>query len=115
MKTSFFRWSAFTLAAAAWTLLSAGCIMPDGGYGNGYDDGGVIGAGYYDTYGVDYGGWGPGYHVAPFRGGGHRPDGGERRGAGGNPGGHAYRSAPASRSMPSLPHGNPGGGSRGHR
>ena len=35
-----------------------------------------IGAGYYEPSGVDYGGWGPGYHVAPFRGGDHRPTGG---------------------------------------
>lgn len=111
MKISLLRWSAFTLVAVAWTFLSAGCIMSDGGYGYGYDDG-VIGAGYYEPYGVDYGGWGPGYHVAPFRDAGHRPDGGEHRSSGG--GSHAYRSAPASRSMPSLPHTNPGG-SRTHR
>jgi hypothetical protein len=46
---------------------------------------------YYEPYGAVYGGWGPGYHVAPFRGGAHR-------GAGGG-GTHAYRSAPASHSM----------------
>ena len=113
MKTSYVRWSAFTLAAVTWSLLSAGCIMSDGGYG--YDDGGAIGVGYYESYGVDYGGWGPGYNVAPYRGGPHREGGERRRGdPGGGRGGHAYRSAPASRSMPSLPHAGPGG-SRSHR
>ena len=113
MKTSYLRWPAFTLAAVTWTFLSAGCIMPAGEYG--YDDGGPVGVGYYESYGVDYGGWGPGYHVAPYRGG-HR-DGGEHRpgGGGGRPGGgHSFRAAPASRAMPSLPHGSPGGG-RSHR
>ena len=106
MKTSFMRLSAFTVAAVTWTFLSAGCIMSDGGYG--YDGGGVVGVGYYEPFGVDYGGWGPGYHVAPYRDG--RREGGERRPGGG---GHAYRSAPASRSMPSLPHAG-SGGSRSH-
>jgi hypothetical protein len=114
MKTSLLRWSAFTLAAGAWTLLSAGCIMSDGGYG--YDDGGYAGPGYYDSFGVDYGGWGPGYHVAPFRGGDHHRDGGGRDGGGRDGGGHtggpSYHPAPASRPTPSLPHG--GGGHGGH-
>jgi hypothetical protein len=45
--------------------------------------------------------------VAPFRGGGHRS-------AGGGAHAHAFRSAPASRSMPSLPsHGGGGGGHGG--
>ena len=106
MKTFFLRWSAFTVAAVAWTFLSAGCIMSDGGYG--YDGGGAVGVGYYEPFGMDYGGWGPGYQVAPYRGG--RREGGERRSGGG---GHAYRSAPASRSMPSLPHAG-SGGTRSH-
>ena len=113
MKASLLRRSAFLLSAVTWTFLSAGCIMSDGGY----DNGGAVGVDYYESYGVDYGGWGPGYQVAPYRGGGHRPEGGEHRpsGADGHQGGHAYRPAPASRSLPSLPHGNPGGGSRQHR
>ena len=86
-------------------VLSAGCVLPVGG-GYGYDDGGGIGAGYYEPYGVDYGGWGPGFQVAPFRGGGHRSNGG-----GGHASAPAYRSAPGSRSMPSLP--SHGGGGRG--
>ena len=99
------RWVVFTLIVGTLAVLSAGCILPDGGYG--YDDGGGVGAAYYEPYGVDYGGWGPGYEVAPFRGGGHRPSGG-----GGHAAAHAYRSAPASRSVPSIPSHSGGGGRR---
>ena len=120
MTTLFLRRAAFTLAAVTWAFLASGCILSDGGPGYGYDGGGAVGVGYYEDYGVDYGGWGPGYQVAPFRGddhrhdgGEHRPDGGHRPEGGGRPGGHSYHPAPASRSMPSLPsRGNPGG-SRG--
>jgi len=60
--------------------------------------------GYYEPEGYVVGGWGPGYHVGPWRGGGH-PD------YHGSPGGRApaYRPAPAGRSAPSIP-----GRSRGH-
>jgi hypothetical protein len=48
--------------------------------------------------------------VAPFRGGGERR---EDRGGGGR--GHAFRPAPASHSVPSIPsRGRSGGGSRRH-
>jgi hypothetical protein len=50
--------------------------------------------GYYDPYGNDYGGWRPGYYVAP-------PRGGERREERSAP--HAYRPAPSSRQAPSIP------------
>ncbi len=83
-------------------LLASACAGP----GYGYDEGVGIGAGYYEPYGYDYGGWGPGYAVGPYRGG-HGPD----RGGGGRPG-HAYRSAPASRSAPSIPSGGRSGGGR---
>jgi hypothetical protein len=62
---------------------------------------------YYEPSGIDYGGWGHGYQVAPFRGGDHRPTGG-----GGHASAHAYRSAPASHSMPSMPSRARSGGSR---
>jgi len=90
------------LAFVVWTLtvLLPGCFFTGGGYG--YDDGG----GYYEPYGGDYGGWGSGYHVAPFRGGDHRSTSG---------GGHAYKSAPASHSTPSIPsQSRSGGGVGGH-
>ena len=60
------------------------CLVPDGGY---------VG-GSYVTSGYDYGGWGPGYHVAP-------PRHGERRDN--PPASHGYRPAPASRRSPSIP------------
>ena len=59
--------------------------------------------GYYDPCCYEYGGWGPGYHVGPWRGGGRPYD---RAGTGRRP---AYRPAPAGRSAPSIP-----GRSRGH-
>jgi hypothetical protein len=65
-----------------------------------------FGVDYYEPLGYDYGGWGPGYAVGPFRGGGERVG---RRG--GPPSGHPFRSAGPGRSMPSIPTGpRPGGG-----
>jgi hypothetical protein len=88
-------WLAVALAAALLTVLQ-GCVVGGGGY---YDDGAEVsyGADFYEPYGYDYGGWGPGYRVGPFRGGDHRPDRGGGRGA------PAYRPAAPSRSMPSIP------------
>ncbi len=97
------RWLVLAFMLCMLTVLLFGCFIPGGGYG--YDDGGGIGGAYYEPFGFDYGGWGPGYHVAPYRGGDHRPVSG---------GGHtarAYRSAPASRSMPSIPSHSSSGGS----
>lgn len=74
----------------------AGCVA-----GGGYDGGVSVGygVGFYEPYGYDYGGWGPGYRVGPPRRGFDRP---------GRPDLHAaphpsYRPAPPSRPMPSLP------------
>jgi len=75
------------------TFLLSGCIAT-GGY---YDDGG-IGAVYYEPPDVVYGGWGPGYHVAPYRGDHHRSPS-----EGGHAAERAYRSAPPSHSVPSIP------------
>jgi hypothetical protein len=100
------RWSAFAFVVVMMTGLLSGCIVPNGGYG--YDNEVGVGAAYYEPYGVEYGGWGPGYHVAPFRGGDHRPTGGGSHGST-----HAYKSAPASRAMPSLPSHGGGRGSGG--
>jgi len=97
------RWSAFAFVIGLCTVLSSGCVVGDGyGYGGGVD----VGVDYYDPVGIDFGGWGPGYRVGPSRGS-DRPAG---RG-----GQHAYRAAPASRAMPSIPsHSAPSrsGGSR---
>ena len=99
------RW--LLLAFVVWTLtvLLSGCVLTGGGYG--YDDGGGIGAAYYEPHGADYGGWGPGYQVAPFRDGDHHPTSG-----GGHAPAQAYRSAPASHSMPSIPSKSRSDGSR---
>jgi hypothetical protein len=94
MNYSAWRWSAVTLAVGLFASLSSGCIATGGGYG--YDGNVGVGVGYYEPAGVEYGGWGPGYRVAPFRGGDHRAGPGNGRT-------HAYRSAPASRSAPSIP------------
>jgi hypothetical protein len=79
------------------------------GYGPGYEGGANIGFGvdYYEPFGFDYGGWGPDYRSGPPRGGQRTfRDGG--RGAT-----HAYRPAPSSRAMPSIPSGPRGGGRGG--
>jgi hypothetical protein len=52
--------------------------------------------GYYEPYGYDYGGWGPGYAVGPYRGG----HGDFHRDRGHAP---AFHPAPRGHSMPSLP------------
>lgn len=65
--------------------------------------------GVYEPAGSDYGGWGPGYYVAPPRRGErhdeHRGErGGERRSEPAKqPSPHAYRPAPPSRPAPSIP------------
>jgi len=86
------RWMAAAFGALVLTVLCA-CevtgVGVDGSVGVGYA------AGYYEPYGYEYGGWGPGYHVGPGRGGDHRPDPPRQS--------HTYRSAPASRPTPSIP------------
>jgi hypothetical protein len=82
------------LAGALALAAFAGCAVDgvgvDGSVGVGY-----VG-GYYEPYGYDYGGWGPGYAVGPYRGG----HGGYDRDRGHAP---AFRAAPRGRSMPSIP------------
>jgi hypothetical protein len=104
------RFSAIAFVIGLFSILSSGCAVTEGGYG--YDDGMSIGIGldYYEPYGVDYGGWGSGYRVGPIRGGDHRPD----RGGSRSPP-HAYKSAPASHSMPSIPSRSRAGDARSHR
>ncbi len=83
------------IACALGFATLSGCAVEgvgvDGGVGVGY-----VG-GYYEPYGYDYGGWGPGYAVGPYRGGGH---GGYYRDRGHAP---AFRGAPQGHSMPSIP------------
>jgi hypothetical protein len=52
--------------------------------------------GYYEPYGYDYGGWGPGYAVGPYRDG----HGGYSRDRGHAP---AFHPAPQGHAMPSIP------------
>jgi len=99
------RRTAIALVISGCAALPSACVAPGGGYG--YDNGVDVGVGYYEPYGVDYGGWGSGYEVGPYRDGGHRDDG---RGRGGSAP-HGYRSAPASRPMPSIPSRSRSGGS----
>jgi len=80
--------------AGALTLATTSCAVDgagvDGSVGVGY-----VG-GYYEPYGYDYGGWGPGYAVGPYR----DRHGGFARGRGHAP---AFHPAPPGRSMPSIP------------
>jgi hypothetical protein len=81
------------LAGAIALVLLSSCAVDgvSGSVGVGY-----VG-GYYEPYGYDYGGWGPGYAVGPYRGG----HGGYYRDRGGHA--PAFHSAPHGHSMPSLP------------
>jgi hypothetical protein len=99
MNTLLVRWSAVALVLGLFAALSSGCVVPGDGYGYGYDNGPNIdiGVGYYEPYGDYYGGWGSGYRVGPTRGDNYRPDYGGRA----TP--HAYRAAPISRPVPSIP------------
>ncbi len=89
-----------------------GTVGYGGGYGSayepGYYDNGGIGyvGGYYQPYGYDWGGWGPGYHVGP-------PRGGERSvgQAGGYDRGSARHGSPG-RTIPGIAHGSRDGGGR---
>jgi hypothetical protein len=106
VNISLLRWLGLVLAILTLTLLLSGCVATVGEYG--YYDGGD----YYEPSGVYYGGWGPDYYVAPFRGGDHRHEG-ERHTT--REGGHTapvYRSAPATHSIPSIPSRSRPGGSR---
>jgi hypothetical protein len=100
------RRTAIALFIGGCAALPLACVAPGGGYA--YDNGVDVGVDYYEPYGADYGGWDSGYQVGPYRDGGHW--GGERGRGGSAP--HGYRSAPASRPMPSIPSGSRSGGSR---
>ena len=103
MKIILLRWLTLVFVVLTLMVLLSGCVVTGGGYG--YSDGGGIGAAYYESSGVEYGGWGPGYQVAPFRDGDHRLRSGDRRQTSGDgrASAPAYRPAPASRAMPSIP------------
>jgi hypothetical protein len=85
------RWAIGFAGALSLAMLSS-CAVDgvSGEVGVGY-----VG-GYYEPYGYDYGGWGPGYAVGPYRGG----HGGYYRDRGHAP---AFHPAPQGHRMPSLP------------
>jgi hypothetical protein len=114
------RWTPAAALAGFLMVAPTGCAVDGAGYG--YDGGYAYGADYYGPVGDDYGAWGDGYYVGPYRGGGYYrggDHGGDHGGwGGGHPGGHAFRGAPASRGIPSIPSGGHGGSGRaggGHR
>lgn len=92
MTISARRWLLAALTGAALALLGA-CVAGGGGYyGGGVDV--SYSADYYEPWGYDYGGWGPGYWVGPPRNGWgwhHHSDGRPP----------AYH--PVQRSAPSIP------------
>lgn len=98
------RLPATVIIAGLFSLLTASCVVPGGGFGYGPSTG--FGLGYYEPTGVNYGGWGGGYYVGPVHGG---PVYGYHGGGGAQP--HAFRAAPASRPVPSIPSHARGGGS----
>jgi hypothetical protein len=102
MNTLLTRSLMSALTLGLFVALAIGCVVRDGGYG-GLDV--VGGPDYYEPYGADYGGWGPGYQVGPVRGDDHRHGTSEGRASSA----HTFRVPSGSRSAPSIP-----GGSRGH-
>jgi len=84
------RWPAIACVIGLCAVVASGCaVVPDGDYGW---------PGYYEPVGGALGGWGPGYLVGPVGGGGYLGGGG---GFGG--GQHAFRGAPTTGSVPSIP------------
>jgi len=105
VNISFLRWLASAFVVCTLTILLHGCVT-GGGY---YTD---EGATYYEHYGAAYGNWGPEYHVAPYRDRDHDHDRGYHpRGGDRLPSERAFRSAPASRPVPSIPSQPRSGGS----
>lgn len=107
MKTILRRWPLLLLAVLALALVSftplAGCVASAGAYVGDYD-----GEYYYDAPGyVIYDDWGPTYRVGPPREDhdhhGNRDDHHDGHVPEGHPGHPAYRPAPTSRAVPSIP------------
>jgi hypothetical protein len=90
----------FSVAGALGLLLLTalhGCVVGGGGYYQGGDAEVTYGADFYEPFGYEYGGWGPGYFVGPPR------DAEHHHGHGHFGGSSPYRPAEPSRSMPSIP------------
>lgn len=96
MNSWLLRGATTALVIGLVAVLSSGCVLPAGEYGYGSEVG--YGLDYYEPYGLEFGGWGPDYEVAPYREGEHHPAPHAEQ-----PAAHAYHAAPPSRSMPSIP------------
>lgn len=101
MNILLLRWLLLLFAILTLTVLLPGCVTTVGDYG--YYDEGYSGETYYEPSVVEYGGWGPNYYVAPFRGGDHHHEGERHIDRGSGHAARAYKSAPASHSVPSIP------------
>jgi hypothetical protein len=99
MKITFRRWSTGALAAGLLAFL-AGCVATVGGYDSME---GSYGVGYYEPYGHVYGAWPSSYHVAPPRRDRDRDAQIRSPREGSRSPRPAYRPAPPSRGLPSLP------------
>lgn len=110
MNILLLRWSGLVFVVLTLTVLLSGCILTEGGYD--YYDGGDVGVTYYEPSVIEYGGWGPSYYVVPFRGDEHRHEVEHHTTSKGGHAERAYKSAPASHSMPSIPSRSRSGGSR---
>ena len=104
MRAALARRSGAAFVIAMLAVVVSGCVVPGGYVGGGY------GIGYYQPAGIAYGGWAQGYQAAPFRAGNYHPPAPPR----GHAPPHAYKSAPPSRNVPSIPSGSPPAG-HGHR
>jgi hypothetical protein len=96
VKRALLGWLSTASAIGLVTALTSSCAVGVAGYGDGYDNPVDIGVDYYMPFGVEYGGWGPGYRVGPYRDGDRQLD----------RGGHApraYRPAAPAHSVPSIP------------
>jgi hypothetical protein len=110
--TSLPRLPAWLVMVGVSLIVLVGCVGEGGGYYGGVPS---YGLDYYSAYGLDYGVWGPTYDVAPYYRA--RPYEHYRGGFayGGRPAPNAFRPAPASRGIPSIPSGRGGGhGGGGH-
>jgi hypothetical protein len=94
MNTPFKSVRLLVIGPAVAIAVATGCVASVGGGGR-YDDSVDVsyGVGFYEPYGYDYGGWGPGYRVGPSRGGENRRD----------RAGRAYHAPQPSRRTPSIP------------
>ncbi len=113
MKSLRFRWPVFAFVIGLFTALLPGCVVTDGRYGYPEDVG--VGVDYYEPYGAVYGGWAPGYYVGPPRHFEGRREHEERRPERGDHAPvHAYRAAPPSHAIPSIPSHSRSRGERSH-